>query len=145
MTDEQIKHLIESRKDPIYYAKEVLGVEEIEPYQAEVMRSVRDNPKTAFRSAHGVGKTALASWVINWFIDCFPDSKVITTASSWRQVKKMLWPEVHKWRNKADLVKIGEVPTFIEVKTEKGVVSELQKYRIKELNDLGFDAKIMRQ
>lgn len=110
MTDEQINHLIECRKDPIYYAKEVLGVEEIEPYQAEVMRSVRDNPKTAFRSAHGVGKTALASWIINWFIDCFPDSKVITTASSWRQVKKMLWPEVHKWRNKADLVKIGILP-----------------------------------
>jgi Holliday junction resolvase len=27
---------------------------------------------------------------------------------------------------------------FIEVKTEKGVLSELQKYRIKELQDLGF-------
>ena len=42
-------------------------------------------------------------------------------------------------------LKSGEVPTFIEVKTEKGVVSELQKYRLKELNDLGFEAKIMRQ
>jgi Holliday junction resolvase len=27
---------------------------------------------------------------------------------------------------------------FIEVKTEKGVLSELQKYRIKELENLGF-------
>jgi Holliday junction resolvase len=27
---------------------------------------------------------------------------------------------------------------FIEVKTEKGVLSELQKYRINELQDLGF-------
>lgn len=31
---------------------------------------------------------------------------------------------------------------FIEVKGEKGVVSALQKYRIKELSDLGFNATI---
>ena len=37
-------------------------------------------------------------------------------------------------------LKKGEEPIFIEVKTDKGVVSELQKYRIKELNNLGFTA-----
>jgi Holliday junction resolvase len=31
---------------------------------------------------------------------------------------------------------------FIEVKTEKGVLSELQKYRIKELQDLGFKVHV---
>lgn len=107
MTDEQIKKLLECRLDPVIYFKDILCVEDVEPYQADVGRSVRDNKKTGFRSAHGVGKTALAAWIVNWFIDCFPDSKVITTASSWRQVKKMLWPEIHKWRNKARLDKIG--------------------------------------
>ena len=33
---------------------------------------------------------------------------------------------------------------FLEVKTEKGVVSPLQEYRINELNNLGFDAKIIK-
>jgi hypothetical protein len=82
-------------------------VEEIEPYQEDVLNSVKNNPKTAFRSGHGVGKTALASWCVNWFFDCFPNSKVITTASSWRQVEKMLWSEIPRWRNKANLELIG--------------------------------------
>lgn len=34
---------------------------------------------------------------------------------------------------------------FVEVKGKKTVVSELQKYRIKELLKLGFDAKINRE
>jgi len=29
---------------------------------------------------------------------------------------------------------------FIEVKTEKGKLSEVQKYRIKQLEDAGFEA-----
>lgn len=34
--------------------------------------------------------------------------------------------------------------TFVEVKTEKGIVSELQKYRIKELKGYGFKAEVYR-
>lgn len=37
-------------------------------------------------------------------------------------------------------LKDNEKPLFIEVKNEKGKLSELQKYRINELNRLGFDA-----
>ncbi len=42
-------------------------------------------------------------------------------------------------------LKKNETPMFIEVKTKKGVVSELQKYRIKELNNLGFNAFVKRE
>lgn len=38
------------------------------------------------------------------------------------------------------ILKPNEIPIFIEVKTPTGVISELQKYRIKELNDFGFIA-----
>ena len=41
-------------------------------------------------------------------------------------------------------LKQNEIPLFIEVKTETGVVSELQKFRIKELNDFGFNAVIQK-
>lgn len=37
-------------------------------------------------------------------------------------------------------LKAGERPLFIEVKNENGKLSELQKYRLDELNKLGFDA-----
>ena len=107
MNEIQFLNLKKAHDDPVWYVENVLGVEDIEDYQKDVLYSVRDNIKTAFRSGHGVGKTAVAAWIINWFFDTRPDSKVITTASSWRQVSKMLWPEIHKWRSKADLEKIG--------------------------------------
>ena len=34
---------------------------------------------------------------------------------------------------------------FVEVKTNKGVVSKLQKYRIKELKEYGFKAEVHRE
>ena len=37
-------------------------------------------------------------------------------------------------------LKRGEKPLFIEVKSEKGVLSALQSYRLNELTELGFDA-----
>lgn len=40
-------------------------------------------------------------------------------------------------------LKENHKPRFIEVKGEFGKVSELQKYRIKELKDFGFDAGVM--
>ena len=33
---------------------------------------------------------------------------------------------------------------FCEVKTEKGVLSELQKFRLKELQQYGFDVQVLR-
>ena len=42
-------------------------------------------------------------------------------------------------------LKENEKPLFIEVKTEKGVLSKLQEYRIKELTEKSFDVKILRK
>ena len=33
---------------------------------------------------------------------------------------------------------------FIEVKSEKGRLSEIQRYRIEELKEKGFDVKVMK-
>jgi len=41
-------------------------------------------------------------------------------------------------------LKSNETPLFIEVKANKGIVSKLQEYRIKELNQRGFNAIIKR-
>ena len=38
-------------------------------------------------------------------------------------------------------LKDGEKPWFKEMKAKKGRASELQKYRVKELNKLGFKAE----
>jgi Holliday junction resolvase len=42
-----------------------------------------------------------------------------------------------------DIIALKDGKTlFIEVKQPKGVLSELQKLRIKQLTDLGFDCKV---
>ena len=40
------------------------------------------------------------------------------------------------------LLKAGEIPIFIEVKGPNGRASKIQEYRIKQLIDMGFLARI---
>ena len=58
------------------------------------MEAVRDQPRTAVRSCHGVGKTAAAAQIGLWFLATHPDSRVITTAPTWAQVEQLLWREI---------------------------------------------------
>lgn len=68
--------------------------------------------RVAIRGPHGLGKTCMAAWLIHWFAltrDGY-DWKILTTASSWRQLVVYLWPEVHKWTSYLDWQKIGRDP-----------------------------------
>jgi phage terminase large subunit len=62
--------------------------------QREIVESVRDHRKTAVRSGHGTGKTVSAATTLLWFLDTHPQSRVVTTATKWSQVKTLLWHEV---------------------------------------------------
>ena len=86
--------------DPVRFATEILH---FQPWtkQAEILESVRDHPKTAVRSANGVGKTAIAAQAVLWFLLAYPDSRVITTATTFGQVRNTIWPEIHKALAKA--------------------------------------------
>jgi len=106
MTEQQFLNLQKAVSNPVFYAEKVIGVK-LEPYQGDVLEAIAAHEKVAWRSGHGVGKTAAAAMAVNWFFDTRPNSKTITTASSWRQVSRMLWPEIHKWRRRADFEVIG--------------------------------------
>jgi hypothetical protein len=73
------------------------GSEGPAPYQLDIASLLMRDHRVAVRGPHGLGKTALASWVVLWGILTEDDCKVPTTASAWRQLTKFLWPEVHKW------------------------------------------------
>lgn len=66
-------------------------------YQLDILRNFYERRRTAVRGPHGLGKSALASWLVLWAVLTSEDVKVITTASAWRQLTKYLWPEIHKW------------------------------------------------
>jgi hypothetical protein len=81
-------------------------------YQDEILNSFQDNPRQSIRGPHGLGKTALAAWIVHAFSLTRDgiDWKAITTASVWRQLTKFLWPEIHKWARLIKWSKIGRPP-----------------------------------
>jgi hypothetical protein len=81
-------------RDPAWFARHVLGVSTLWSKQREIMESVRDHPRTAVRSCHGAGKTFIAACTVWWFLLVHPDSVVITTAPTNRQVEQLLWREI---------------------------------------------------
>lgn len=93
MTDPDIAQVwARASRDPVFKAREVLGWW---PWskQREILWSVRNHPRTAVPSAHGLGKTATAARVVLDFVTEGP-CRVITTAPIWSQVEELLWAEI---------------------------------------------------
>ena len=86
-------------------------------YQIDIMLGLVSKRRMAVRGPHGLGKTALAAWIILWFALTRDghDWKIPTTASAWRQLTRFLWPEIRKWARKLDWSKVGR-EKFIENK-----------------------------
>ena len=75
-----------------------------EPWQVELLCSVRDGLLTpgqaiqiARASGHGIGKSAMVSWLILWALATFPDTKGVVTANTENQLKTKTWAELAKW------------------------------------------------
>jgi len=51
----------------------------------------------AVASGHGVGKTALAVWLILWFIATRPHPQIVVTANTSTQLATKTWRELSKW------------------------------------------------
>jgi len=87
---------------PELWVRERLG-EYVWSKQVEILQSVRDNPFTAVKSCHGIGKSWVASRAATWWIDSHPPGTavVITTAPTGDQVKAILWSEINGAANRA--------------------------------------------
>jgi len=81
--------------DPVLFATAVLGAQLWER-QIEILRSIQNFRRTAIRSSHGVGKTYALAIAVLWWLARYPDGIVLTTSSTFRQVKTQLWAEIHR-------------------------------------------------
>lgn len=75
-----------------------------EPWQRDVLIDLGKGLITidkaiqlATTSGHGVGKSALVSWIILWAISTFTDTKGVVTANTENQLKTKTWVELAKW------------------------------------------------
>lgn len=86
------------RENPLAFVRDVLGVNDIDPWQLQVLDWLKDGEKRiSVRSGHGVGKTALEAWLILWFGTTREDVKIGVTAPAAPQIDVALWPELRKW------------------------------------------------
>jgi hypothetical protein len=51
----------------------------------------------AVKSGHGIGKSALVSWIILWAMSTFEDTRGVVTANTENQLKTKTWVEVATW------------------------------------------------
>jgi hypothetical protein len=75
-----------------------------EPWQKEILGHIKAGLlninqaiQLAVASGHGIGKTALVSWIILWAISTKPDSRGVVTANTETQLKTKTWAELGKW------------------------------------------------
>ena len=74
-------------------------------WQVDILTDVRDGLKNvaqaiqeAVASGHGVGKSALVSWLILWAVSTRADTKGVVTANTEVQLKTKTWAELSKWK-----------------------------------------------
>jgi len=114
MTDEQFVELADELAlyagDPLKFVLEmfdwnceVLRGKHPELWQREVLEAIRDGlplgkaVRLAVASGHGVGKTALVSWILLWAISTREDTRGILTASNEAQLATRNRAELRKW------------------------------------------------
>lgn len=73
-------------------------------WQQELLKEVGLGLKTvgqviqeAISSGHGIGKSALVSWLIIWAMATFEDCKGVVTANTEKQLQTKTWGELAKW------------------------------------------------
>ena len=91
-------------KNPVKYVEQIIlgqRPEKIEPYQADVLDMIAEHNRVAIKAANGVGKDTLAAWMMEWYLLTRPMSKIPSTSGVFRQVRSMLWSEVHQWTRKS--------------------------------------------
>jgi hypothetical protein len=110
-TLEQIAdELVACRSDPLLFVETMfdwqhpeLKGKAPEKWQREVLSAIRDGlplqkaVRIAVASGHGVGKTALVSWICLWAMSTCRDCRGILTASNEAQLSTRNRSELRKW------------------------------------------------
>ena len=113
-----IEFLNKYKNDPVLFCQNVLGVEP-DDWQKELMIAIADGErKISVRSAHGVGKSSVASWIMLHTLLTNYDCKVIVTAPTSSQLFDALFAELSRW--------IKEMPQslqdLVDVKSDRVVL-----------------------
>ena len=86
--------------DPVRFARQVLGVN-LWSKQEEVLEAVRRERRVAVKSGNGLGKDFTAAVAVLWYLHCHDPAIVLSTAPTFRQVRHVLWRQIHSLYRRA--------------------------------------------
>jgi len=102
------------KDSPTRFVKEAFGVTP-EKWQQEAMLLIKNNDRVAVKSGHGVGKSALESWIIIWWLLTRYPAKIACTAPTGHQLTDVLWGEIAKWYRRLPVF----LKNLLEVKSDR--------------------------
>lgn len=102
MTEREEKAFMFWKENPVEWCKTWFNMTPTD-YQGDLLNAILMKDKnslarTAVKSAHGVGKTAILSLAGWHFLQFIPHSRLVATAPTRSQLTDALWPEYAKWQ-----------------------------------------------
>ncbi len=88
-----IDGLRQTLQDPVLFAERILR-HKVWSMQGKILRSVAAHKRTVVKACHASGKTFSAAELVVWWMSHRKNAMVITTAPTFAQVEKVLWPEI---------------------------------------------------
>jgi len=86
----------------VRFASDTLGVRLWEK-QEEVLRAVERSRRVAVKSGNGLGKDFTAAVAVLWYVHAHDPAIVLSTAPTFRQVRHVLWRQIHRlYRDASD-------------------------------------------
>jgi hypothetical protein len=104
--------------DPVGFASDCIDWrgDGLTGYQQEVIAGLPAHKRESVRGPHGLGKSSIAAVAVLWFAltrdAAGVDWKIPTTAGSWHQLTRYLWPEIHKWSGRLRWDKVRDGRPF---------------------------------
>lgn len=98
-----IANLRRWRADPEAFVREVLHVEEIDPWQQRGLDLIKAGKyRLAFKACKGPGKSAFLAWVGLWFLATRAHPKIVAISITGDNLRDNLWAEFAKWMKRSE-------------------------------------------
>jgi hypothetical protein len=106
------------REDPVWWIEDTFN-ETLWYKQKEIVRAINTNPRVMVKSCHSAGKSYIAARTGICFMETHPNSIVITTAPTFRQVKQILWQEIRgAYKGAQKKVKLNTTKNLLTVEAK---------------------------
>lgn len=105
-------------RDPVLFARRVLGVKKLPAYQAAVLKDVAAHERTAWVGGHATGKSLGAAVLLAWYLCTRPGARCLVTSATFeRQVGRVIFAKL------AALVAGAREPLPLEVSVTRAQVT----------------------